>query len=40
MDELIGKQPLNHTIDEALQDTIQVDYDIVFEEVEEDEITE
>lgn len=40
MDELIEKQPLNHTIDEAIGSTLEEDKDVIFEEVDEDEITE
>lgn len=40
MEEKIEKAPLNHTFDEALEGTLEIDNDVVFEEVEEDEITE
>lgn len=38
--EEIEKQPLNHTIDEAIDNTLEEDKDVIFEEVDEDEITE
>lgn len=36
MEEIIEKQPLDHSIEEAIEGTLEEDKDIIFEEVEDE----